>query len=120
MAEVVESRLALVRRARAMNRLLAATYPQAHCELDFTSPLELLVATILSAQTTDKRVNQVTPVVFSRYRDAAAYAAADRAELEEIIHPVGFFRAKTDALIKLGAALVENFGGRCRAGWCSW
>lgn len=112
MAEVVESRLALVRRARAMNRLLAATYPQAHCELDFTSPWELLVATILSAQTTDKRVNQVTPVVFSRYRDAAAYAAADRAELEEIIHPVGFFRAKTDALIKLGAALVENFGGQ--------
>ncbi len=111
MAEVVESRLALVRRARAMNRTLAATYPDACCELDFTSPLELLVATILSAQSTDKRVNQVTPTVFARYPDAAAYAAADRDELEAIVHPTGFFRAKTDSLLKLGAALVERFGG---------
>lgn len=112
MAEVRESRLALVRRARAMNRILASTYPDACCELDFTSPLELLVATILSAQSTDKRVNQVTPTVFSRYPDAAAYAAADRDELEAIVHPTGFFRAKTDSLIKLGAALVERFGGQ--------
>jgi len=95
-----------------MNRVLAETYPDAHCELDFTTPLELLVATILSAQSTDRRVNQVTPVVFSRYPDAAAYAAADRAELETLLQPTGFFRAKTDALIKLGAALVERFDGQ--------
>ena len=105
------SRTALVRRARTINRQLAATYPDAHCELDFTTPLELLVATILSAQSTDKRVNTVTPIVFARYPDATAYAGADRAELEQIITPTGFFRAKTDSLIKLGAALVERFHG---------
>ena len=102
---------ALVRRARTVNRALAATYPTAHCELDFSSPLELLVATILSAQSTDKRVNLVTPTVFARYPDAAAYAAADRAELEAMITSTGFFRAKTESLIKLGAALTERFGG---------
>ena len=106
-----KSRTALVRRARTINRILAATYPDAHIELDFTNPLELLVATILSAQSTDKRVNLVTPIVFARYPDAAAYAAADRAELEELIKPTGFFRVKTDTLIKLGAALTERFGG---------
>ena len=106
-----KSRTALVRRARTMNRILAATYPDAHIELNFSNPLELLVATILSAQSTDKRVNLITPVVFARYPDAAAYAAADRAELEELIKPTGFFRAKTDTLIKLGAALTERFGG---------
>jgi endonuclease-3 len=94
-----------------MHRALELRYPDAHCELDFTNPLELLVATILSAQTTDVRVNTVTPVLFARYRTAADYAAADRAELEAIIGPTGFFRAKTDSLIKLGAALVERFGG---------
>jgi endonuclease III len=103
---------ALVRRARTINRALAATYPTAHCELDFRSPLELLVATILSAQSTDKRVNLVTPLVFARYPDAAAYAAADRAELEAMITSTGFFRAKTESLIKLGAALTEKFGGQ--------
>ena len=106
-----KSRTALVRRARAMNRILATTYPDAHIELDFTNPLELLVATILSAQSTDKRVNLVTPVLFIRYPDAAAYAAADRADLEELIKPTGFFRAKTDTLIKLGAMLTERFDG---------
>ena len=106
-----KSRTALVRRARTINRTLAQTYPDADCELDFTSPLELLVATILSAQSTDKRVNQVTPALFARYRDAAAYAGADRAELEEFLKPTGFFRAKTESLLKLGAALVENFDG---------
>jgi endonuclease III len=106
-----KSRTALVRRARTINRALAETYPHAHIELDFTTPLELLVATILSAQSTDKRVNTVTPLVFDRYPSAAAYAAADRAELEQMIMPTGFFRAKTDTLIKLGAALVERFDG---------
>jgi endonuclease-3 len=106
-----ESPLALVRRARRINRELADLYPDAHCELDFTSPLELAVATILSAQCTDKRVNEVTPRLFTRYRTAADYAAADRAELEELIRPTGFFRNKTSSLIGLGAALVERHGG---------
>ncbi len=105
------SRTALVRRARTINRELAETYPDAHCELDFRTPLELLVATILSAQSTDRRVNQVSPIVFDRYPDAAAYAAADRTELETLLQPTGFFRAKTDSLLKLGAALVERFDG---------
>jgi endonuclease III len=95
-----------------MHRLLAERYPDAHCELDFTNPLELLVATILSAQSTDKRVNLTTPALFRRYPTAADYAAADRAELEEMIKSTGFFRAKTDALLKLGARLVTDFDGQ--------
>jgi endonuclease III len=106
-----ESPLALTRRARRTNRELAALYPHAHCELDFTTPLELSVATILSAQCTDKRVNEVTPALFRRYPTAADYASADRAELEELIRPTGFFRNKATSLIGLGAALVERYGG---------
>lgn len=102
---------ALVRRARKINRILAETYPDAKAELDFSTPLELLVATVLSAQSTDKRVNLVTPTLFARYPDAAAYAAADRVELEELIRPTGFFRAKSDSLIRIGQALVERFDG---------
>lgn len=105
------SRTALVRRARRINRELALLYPDAHTELNFSSPLELLVATILSAQTTDKQVNLVTPVLFARYRTAADYAAADRAEMEKIIQSTGFFRAKTNSLIGLGQALCDRFGG---------
>jgi endonuclease III len=99
------------RRARKMAKVLAETHPDAHCELDFTTPLELAVATILSAQTTDVRVNTVTPTLFKRYVTAADYASADRAELEELLRPTGFFRAKTDSLIKLGQVLVEKHGG---------
>jgi len=95
-----------------MAKGLAEAYPDAHCELDFTSPLELLVATILSAQTTDKRVNEVTPVLFAKYRSAGDYAAADRGEMEPIIRSTGFFRAKTDSLIKLGGALLERYDGQ--------
>jgi len=94
-----------------MARELAEIHPDAHCELDFETPLQLAVATILSAQCTDKKVNEVTPKVFARYPTAADYAAADRAELEEILKPTGFFRNKTDSLIKLGAALVERHDG---------
>ena len=94
-----ESRTALVRRARRINAELGELYPDAHCELDHADPLQLLVATVLSAQSTDRRVNTVTPVLFARYPDAAALAAADRAELEQLITPTGFFRAKTDALL---------------------
>jgi endonuclease-3 len=104
-----------VRRARRLHRELAAFYPDAHCELDFTTPLELLVATVLSAQTTDVRVNTVTPTLFASYRTAADYAGADRAELEAIVQPTGFFRAKSDSLMKLGAALVERHGGEVPA-----
>jgi len=109
--EWTETPLALKRRARRINAELALLYPHAHCELDFTNPLELSVATILSAQCTDKKVNEVTPAVFAKYPDAAAYAAADRAELEDLIHQTGFFRNKANSLIKLGAALVERFEG---------
>jgi endonuclease-3 len=86
-------------------------YPDAHTELNFTTPLELLVATILSAQTTDRLVNAVTPVLFARYRTAADYASADRGELEKIIQSTGYFRAKANSLIHLGQALCERFGG---------
>ncbi len=106
-----ESTLALTRRARRMFRILGELYPDAHCELDFTTPLELAVATILSAQCTDRRVNEVTPALFAKYRTAADYAAADRAELEELIRPTGFFRNKTSSLIKLGQALGERYDG---------
>jgi endonuclease-3 len=106
-----ESRTALVRRARRINRELAVLYPDVHTELNFSSPLELLVATILSAQCTDKRVNMVTPTLFARYQSAADYAAADRAELEKIIQSTGFFRAKANSLIGLGQALCDRFGG---------
>lgn len=105
------SRTALVRRARRINRELAQAYPDAHCELDFTTPWQLLVATVLSAQTTDKRVNTVTPTLFARYRGPAELAAADSAEIEAIIAPTGFFRAKTQALLKLAAAVLERFDG---------
>ena len=101
-----ESRIALVRRARRINRELAELYPDAHTELNFSSPLELLVATILSAQTTDKRVNLVTPVLFARYK-----TAADREDMEKIVQSTGFYRAKTGNLIALGQALCDRYGG---------
>lgn len=107
----VESPLALKRRARRMHRILADTHPDAHCELDHESPLQLAVATILSAQCTDKKVNEVTPKLFTRYPTAADYAGAERGELEEMIRATGFYRNKTTSLIKLGTALVERFDG---------
>ncbi len=94
-----------------MNRTLAAAFPDAHCELDFTTPLELAVATILSAQSTDVRVNLTTPALFAKYPDARAYAEANRAELEEYIRSTGFFRNKANSLIGLGQALLERHDG---------
>jgi endonuclease-3 len=91
--------------------MLAEQYPDAHCELDFSTPLELLVATILSAQCTDKRVNMVTPTLFGRYRDAQAYATANPDDIEDIIRSTGFFRAKTSSIVTLGQQLVERFDG---------
>jgi endonuclease III len=105
------SRTALVRQARRINTELGQLYPDAHIELNFTTPLELLVATILAARTTDRGVNAVTRVLFTRYRTAADYAAADRSELENVIEPTGFFHAKTKSLIALGQALRDRFGG---------
>ncbi|MGW3088088.1 endonuclease III [Streptomyces sp. NPDC001108] len=106
-----ESRLAMVRRARRINRELAEVYPYAHPELDFRNPFELLVATVLSAQTTDLRVNQTTPALFAAYPTPEDMAAAVPEEMEELIRPTGFFRAKTKSLIGLSTALRDNFGG---------
>ena len=110
MAQAAPSPTALVRRARRINRELARLYPGAHIELNFTTPLELLVATILSAQTTDRGVNQVTPELFARYPTAADYADADPAELERLIKPTGYFRVKAKTLSALGRALCDRFG----------
>lgn len=108
---VQETKLATVRRARRIDRTLADAYPDARCELDFTSPFQLLVATILSAQTTDRRVNSVTPALFAAYPDAASLKAANAEDIEQIIQPTGFFRAKAATLVKLGAVLEEKFAG---------
>lgn len=94
-----------------MNRELKVEFPHVYCELDFTNPLELSVATILSAQCTDVRVNMVTTALFARYRTAADYAGADRTELEEMIRTTGFYRNKANSIIGLGQALVERFDG---------
>jgi endonuclease-3 len=91
---------------------LIAHYPDAHCALDFTSPFELLVATILSAQCTDKRVNMVTPELFQRYPTAAAMAAAKPEELEELIKSTGFFRNKAKNLLGMATAVAAEHGGR--------
>jgi endonuclease-3 len=105
----------LVRRARKIDRALAETYPDAKCELDFDNAFELLIVTVLSAQTTDKRVNAVRPTLFAAYPDAEALAAADPGKVEAIIQPTGFFRAKTASIIKLSAALVERYDGEVPA-----
>ena len=94
-----------------MDRTLQTAFPHVYCELDFTTPLELSVATILSAQCTDVRVNLTTPALFARYPDAAAYAGADRTELEEMIRSTGFYRNKATSIIGLGQALLERFDG---------
>lgn len=104
--------LALVRRARAVDRILQKTYPDAKCELDFHNPYELLVATILSAQCTDERVNQVTPALFAAYPDPEALAAADREELEQIIRPTGFYRNKAASLQSMAALVCEKYKGQ--------
>ncbi|WP_285246972.1 endonuclease III [Pseudarthrobacter sp. efr-133-R2A-89] len=106
-----ESLLALKRRARRMHKALAEKYPYAHAELDFRNPFELLVATVLSAQTTDVTVNQVTKVLFARWPDARSLAEADPVELETILKPTGFFRAKAKNVLALCTRLVDDFDG---------
>ncbi|MFE2713603.1 endonuclease III [Streptomyces mirabilis] len=108
---IVESHAALVRRARRINRELAEVYPYAHPELDFENPFQLVIATVLSAQTTDLRVNQTTPGLFAKYPTPEDLAAANPEEVEEILRPTGFFRAKTKSVIGLSKALVDDFGG---------
>jgi endonuclease III len=100
------------RRARKIFRRLAKAYPDARCALDHGSPLELLVATVLSAQCTDVRVNQVTPSLFRKYRTAADYARAPAGALEEAIRSTGFFNAKAKSLRRAGAAIAAEHGGR--------
>jgi endonuclease-3 len=99
-------------RAALLLDLLAAEHPDAHIALHYTTPLELLVATILSAQCTDARVNEVTPALFARFRTPADYLAVPPDELEELIRPTGFFRQKTRAIREASAAIVERFDGR--------
>ena len=112
------TRTALVRRARRGGRILAEAYPDAHCELDFQTPLQLLVATILSAQCTDARVNMVTPALFAAYPTAADLAAADRAELEAMIQSTGFFRAKAASPAGDGRPRgAASTAGRCPTAW---
>jgi endonuclease III len=110
-----ESELSRKRRARKIARILADTYPDAHCELNFANPLELLVATILSAQCTDVAVNLATPALFARFSVAADYASADPAEIEALIKSTGFFRAKTKSIQGMAAALCERFEGEVPA-----
>ena len=106
-----ETRLGLVRRARQMNRILAELYPDAHTELNFKNPFQLLVATVLSAQTTDVQVNLTTPALFAKYTTPEDLAAANPETVEEILKPTGFYRAKTKAVIGLSAAVADRFGG---------
>jgi endonuclease III len=111
----VDDPAARKRRARSIISALAVQYPDVRCELDFRSPLELLMATVLSAQCTDQRVNKVTPALFAAFPDAAAYAAADRAELEALIAPTGFFRQKAATIMGIGQALCDRFDGKVPA-----
>lgn len=101
--------------ARAIFRKLAATYPDAHCELDFTNPLELLIATVLSAQCTDQRVNKVTPELFARYPSAADLAGARREDVEALIAPTGFFRQKAQTIQGIAQRLCDEHGGEVPA-----
>jgi endonuclease III len=106
-----ETRLALVRRARKINRVLGGTYYYAHCELDHENAWQLLVATVLSAQTTDLRVNRTTPALFAKYPCPADLAGADPTDVEELIRPTGFFRNKTRSITGMAAAVIADHDG---------
>ena len=107
-----ESREELKARAERISRVLAKLYPEARISLDFKTPWQCLAATILSAQCTDERVNQVTPALFAKYPDAAAMAAADAREVERMIISTGFFRQKTKSLTAAAQDIVERFGNK--------
>lgn len=106
-----ESKKARRERAAKVYDLLAEEYPDAHCELDFENPFQLAVSTILSAQTTDERVNMVTPELFERYPDAEALASAQQEDVEEIIRSTGFFRNKAKNIIGFARGLMADHGG---------
>jgi endonuclease III len=108
---MAESKAQLRARARRIGRILAATYPKARISLDFETPWQCLVATILSAQCTDARVNQVTPALFSELPDPAAMAAAPPEQVQKLIVTTGFFRQKTKSLMGAAKAIVERYGG---------
>jgi len=108
---VQESHTALVRRARKVNRLLGTIFPEARCELDFENPLQLLVATVLSAQCTDKRVNMVTPSLFKQFPTVESLASANREDLELAIKSTGFYRNKATSIHGLAAAIIERHKG---------
>ena len=101
--------------ARAIYRILTKTYPEIHCELDFTNPLELVIATVLSAQCTDKRVNAITPKLFKKYKSASAYVRAPIEDIEEIILPLGFHRVKARHIKGLCTKIIEEFDGEVPA-----
>ncbi len=101
-----------LRRLEKITEALEATYPDADCELDFTTPLQLLVATILSAQSTDKRVNLVTPALFRKYRSARAFARAEAGLLEKMVHSTGFFRNKAKHIREASKIIDSKHGGR--------
>ena len=108
---VSESHTALVRRARKANRILAEVFPDAKCELDFENPLQLLVATVMSAQCTDKRVNMVTPVLFAKYPTVQDLASASRTDIEDVIKSTGFYRNKATSIQGLAATIIEKHHG---------
>jgi endonuclease-3 len=99
-------------RAKKIYSGLNKLYPNAHCELDFKNPLQLLVATILAAQCTDKRVNTVTPALFRKYKKAEDFASAKKSELEELIHPTGFYKNKAASIIGMARKVCDEFGGK--------
>ena len=109
---MTESRTALIKRARKINGILGEVFPEAKCELDFKNPLQLLVATVLSAQCTDKRVNQVTPALFKKYPTVEKLASAPRADLEEAIKSTGFYRNKATSIHGLASAILEKHNGK--------
>jgi endonuclease-3 len=98
--------------AKAVYRILTKTYPNIRCELDFTNPLELVIATVLSAQCTDKRVNTITPALFRKYKNPKDYAKADLHEIERLIHSSGFYRAKARHIKGISIKLLEDFDGK--------
>ena len=106
-----ESATARRDRAEAVSRVLGEAYPDAHCSLNFASPFQLVIATILSAQCTDKRVNMVTPELFCRWPDPAALAGANQHDVESVIRSTGFFRAKAKSILGCARALVDRHGG---------
>jgi endonuclease-3 len=110
-----ETKQARVARAAEIYDLLAEEYPDAHCELDFTNPFQLAVATILSAQTTDERVNMVTPTLFARYPNARALASALQSDVEEIVRSTGFFRNKAKSIIGFARGVMAEHDGEVPA-----